>query len=126
MVSLRGISRHVFGMKHSHSNYAPATMTARGAGGRCCRGGPAARAPTAGRCEAWWRGRHRKATQGRTATGWPHGRHRLADGDVVPINGRRWVDYLATRQLPIVSTVDRPLLTRIAELRAPRPGRRPA
>ncbi len=91
--------------------------------------GPAARAPNPGTevGTMWWRGRHRKAAQSRTDGSWPYGRHRHVDGDTVPFaDGRRWVDYLPTQEIPIISTVDRPLMTRIAELRAPGPGRRSA
>lgn len=70
----------------------------------------------------WWRRRKARKAEATRPTGWPHGRHRLSDGDVVPLaDGRRWADYLRTEEIPIISTVDRPLMTRIAELRAPDP-----
>jgi hypothetical protein len=71
----------------------------------------------------WWRRRKARKPEATRPGGWPHGRHRLADGDTVPVNGERWMDYLRTEEIPIISTVDRPLMTRLQELRAPDPRR---
>jgi len=71
----------------------------------------------------WWR-RRARGTRKPDRIGpdhsWPHGRHRHIDGDTVPFaDGRRWVDYLRTEELPIVPPVDRPLMTLGAQHRAP-------
>jgi len=65
----------------------------------------------------WWRRHRRKATHRPVPTGTDYGaasgRHRLRDGDVVPVAGyRRYSAILndRTRELPAV-TIDRPLFT---------------
>ncbi len=53
----------------------------------------------------WWRRRKApKATETRALPGPDYGAAsgcpRLSDGDVVPVNGRRWANYLPTREYP--------------------------
>jgi len=53
----------------------------------------------------WWRRRKApKAMETRALPGPDYGAAsgcpRLSDGDVVPVNGRRWANYLPTREYP--------------------------
>lgn len=68
----------------------------------------------------WRRKERRAATLARIQPdyGAASGRHRLSDGDVVPVNGRRWVDYLPTAEHPVINKATRPLMTPAAEHRS--------